>query len=115
HRYETAVAYAQEQPRADRVLSLIVSAGDPGLAILPTHRIVFGSGRDATKLIEVWRDWFEIGRVAPCMDGVERLAELGRERTACIVALPDDCDVTLIMLQDEPLATLHELGRTPAT
>ena len=114
HRYETAVAYAQEQPRADRVLSLIVSAGDPGLAILPTHRIVFGSGRDATKLIEVWRDWFEIGRVAPCMDRVERLAELGRERTACIVAFPDAYDVTLILRKDAPLDKVPDLGKTPA-
>src|SRR5439155_1670396 len=46
HRYETAVAFAAEDPRADRVLSFIVSSHDPGLTILPTHRIVFGTGRD---------------------------------------------------------------------
>ena len=114
HRYETAVAYAQEQPRADRVLSFIVSAGDPGLAILPTHRIVFGSGRDPTKLIEVWREWFEIGRVAPCMDRVERLAELGRERTACIVAFPEAYDVTLVLRKDAPIDKVPDLGKTPA-
>ena len=51
HRYETAAAYAREQPRADRVLSFIVSAADPGLTILPTHRIIFGAGRDAPKLV----------------------------------------------------------------
>jgi len=114
HRYETAVAYAREQPRADRVLSFIVSAGDPGLTILPTHRIVFGAGRDATKLIEAWRDWFDIGRVAPCMDRVERLAELGRERTACIVAFPDGYDVTLVLRQDAALDQVPDLGKTPA-
>src|SRR5437867_4079725 len=89
HRYETAVAYAQETPGADRVLAFIVSAGDPGLAILPTHRIIFGAGREPTKLVAAWREWFEVGRVAPCMDRVQRLAELGRERTATIVAVPD--------------------------
>src|SRR5439155_4121207 len=94
HRYETAVAYARDHPSADRVLSFIVSAGDPGLTILPTHRIIFGAAREATKLVAACREWFEVGRVAPCMDRVERLAELGRERTACIVAFPDGYDVT---------------------
>src|SRR5207302_2033886 len=83
-------------PGADRVLAFVVSAGDPGLTILPTHRIIFGSGRDAPKLLEGWRRWFDVGRVAPCMDRVERLAELGRQGTACIVAFPDAYDVSLV-------------------
>ncbi|HEX2646598.1 MAG TPA: DUF1015 domain-containing protein, partial [Candidatus Dormibacteraeota bacterium] len=71
HRYETAVAYGLEAPGADRVLAFIVSAGDPGLTILPTHRIVFAGGLDPTTLVEGWRRWFEAGRVAPCMDRIE--------------------------------------------
>ncbi|PYO60326.1 MAG: hypothetical protein DMD70_08790 [Gemmatimonadetes bacterium] len=114
HRYETAVAYAREEPSADHVLSFVVSAGDPGLTILPTHRIIFGAGRDATKLVAAWREWFEVGRVAPCMDRVERLAELGRERTACIVAFPDAYDVTLVLKNDAPLDDVSDLATTPA-
>jgi len=114
HRYETAVAYAREQPRADRVLSFIVSAGDPGLTILPTHRIIFGAAREPTKLVAAWREWFEVGRVAPCMDRVERLAELGRERTACIVAFPDAYDVSLVLKSDAALDGVPDLGKTPA-
>jgi uncharacterized protein (DUF1015 family) len=114
HRYETAVAYAREQPSADRVLSFIVSAGDPGLTILPTHRIIFGAGRDTTKLVAAWREWFEVGRVAPCMDRVERLAELGRERTACIVAFPGAYDVSLVLKNDAALDSVPELRKTPA-
>ncbi|OLD15495.1 MAG: hypothetical protein AUJ01_12110 [Acidobacteria bacterium 13_1_40CM_3_65_5] len=51
HRYETASAYALENPGggADRVLALIVSAQDPGLSILPTHRVIFGTGRAAPR------------------------------------------------------------------
>ena len=109
HRYETAVAYGREQPRADRVLSFIVSAADPGLTILPTHRIIFGAGRDAPKLLAAWREWFEVGRVAPCMDRVERLAELGRERTACIVAFPDAYDVSLVLKNEAALDSVPEL------
>src|SRR5207245_2767060 len=113
HRYETAVAFAAEDPRADRLLSFIVSRHDPGLTILPTHRIVFGAGRDAAKLIEQWRAWFEVGRVAPCMDRVERLAELGRDRTACIVAFPDDYDVTLVLKPDAALDRVPGMALTP--
>jgi uncharacterized protein (DUF1015 family) len=40
HRYETAVAYRNEQPKAERTLAVLVSARDPGLQILPTHRVV---------------------------------------------------------------------------
>jgi len=113
HRYETAAAHARQQPGADRVLSFIVSAADPGLTILPTHRIIFGAGRDAPKLVAAWREWFEVGRVAPCMDRVERLAELGRERTACIVAFPEAYDVTLVLKHDASLDSLPDL-KTPA-
>src|SRR5207237_3130368 len=85
-----------------------------GLTILPTHRIVFGVARDAAKLIDQWRTWFEVGRVAPCMDRVERLAELGRDRTACIVALPDDYDLTLVLKPDAALDRVPGLARSPA-
>src|SRR2546422_10161510 len=49
----------------------------------------------STKLVEEWRTWFNVGRVAPCMDRIERLAELGRNGTACIVAFPEVYDVSL--------------------
>ena len=114
HRYETAVAHAAEAPQADRVLSFIVSAGDPGLTILPTHRIIFGAERDVAKLIEAWRQWFEVGRVAPCMDRMERLAELGRERTACLVAFPGSHDVSLVLKRDAALDHVPGLGTAPA-
>ncbi len=114
HRYETAVTYARERPAADRVLAFIVSAEERGLTILPTHRIVFGGGRDATQLVAWWRQWFDVGRVAPCADRIERLAELGREGTACIVALPDGNDLSLVLKRDAPLDRAPDLGATPA-
>jgi uncharacterized protein (DUF1015 family) len=113
HRYETAIAYAQEQPGADRVVSFIVSAKDRGLTILPTHRIIFGGGREPAKLVELWRTWFDVGRVAPCMAPLERLAELGQLGTACIVAFPGPYDVTLVLKRDAPLDDVRELGTSP--
>jgi uncharacterized protein (DUF1015 family) len=47
HRFETAVMLREEVPQAwragaSRTLSHVVSFRDPGLAILPTHRLVLG-------------------------------------------------------------------------
>jgi len=86
HRYETASAYALENPAADRVLSLIVSARDPGLAVLPTHRVIFGQGRDLERLLPRWREWFDVQALATASDPASTLASLGRDRTACLVA-----------------------------
>ncbi|HEV8381244.1 MAG TPA: DUF1015 domain-containing protein [Gemmatimonadales bacterium] len=86
HRYETASAYALENPAADRVLALIVSAQDPGLAVLPTHRVIFGTGRELERILTRWREWFDVQSLAPDLDPVAALASLGRDRTACLVA-----------------------------
>ena len=40
HRYETAVAYRDEHPGAERTFAVLVSMRSPGLEIFPTHRIV---------------------------------------------------------------------------
>ncbi|HEY3221274.1 MAG TPA: DUF1015 domain-containing protein [Gemmatimonadales bacterium] len=92
HRYETASAYALENPRsgpagaADRVLALIVSAQDPGLAILPTHRVIFGTGRELERVLPLWREWFDVQPVPADRDPMTVLASLGKGRTACLVA-----------------------------
>jgi uncharacterized protein (DUF1015 family) len=40
HRYETAVAFRDEEPSATHLLAVLVSTRAPGLEIFPTHRIV---------------------------------------------------------------------------
>ena len=114
HRYETAVAEAASRGAGGRVLALIVPATDPGLTILPTHRVIYGAGRDRAKLVDEWRRWFDVGRVAPCADRIERLAELGRGGTACIVAFPQADDVSLVLRRDAALADVPGLGKSAA-
>jgi uncharacterized protein (DUF1015 family) len=114
HRYETAVAYARAQPEADRVLSLIVSATDPGLTILPTHRIIFGARLDPVRLMATWSQQFDIGRIGSCADNLELLAELGRERAACLVAFPGGHNLSLVLKPDALLDGVPDLGETPA-
>jgi uncharacterized protein (DUF1015 family) len=40
HRYETAVAYREENPAAMHTFGILVSSRAPGLEIFPTHRVV---------------------------------------------------------------------------
>src|SRR5205823_957533 len=112
-------------PKADRLAllratganleSIFLLAPDPDRTLAQALvKGASGVGRDAAKLVAAWREWFEVGRVAPCMDRVERLAELGRERTACIVAFPDAYDVTLVLKNDAALDRVPDLGKTPA-
>ena len=59
HRFETVVAYREEAPGAGRVPVLIVPILDPGLVVLPTHRLVSGviDRKEATMLL---RERFQI-------------------------------------------------------
>ncbi|HEX9275022.1 MAG TPA: DUF1015 domain-containing protein [Casimicrobiaceae bacterium] len=101
HRYETASAYALENPSADRVLALIVSAHDPGLVVLPTHRVIFGAGRELERLLPRWREWFDVQPLAAGRDPATALASLGRDRTACLVA--DRSRVLVLLLKGDGL------------
>jgi len=76
HRYETALAYQAERRDAegdppgvrpyDYVLMYLAAVEDPGLWILPTHRIVLGrNGRDPARLVEALRSDFDVVPVAP--------------------------------------------------
>jgi uncharacterized protein (DUF1015 family) len=40
HRYETAVAFREEEPSATHTFAVLVSSRSPGVEIFPTHRIV---------------------------------------------------------------------------
>ena len=40
HRYETAVAYREENPEATHTFAVLVSSQAPGVEIFPTHRLV---------------------------------------------------------------------------
>ena len=113
HRYETAVAYARENPGADRVMAFIVSAHDPGLVVLPTHRVIYGAGRDVSPLIEQWKLWFEVTPAGQLADPVAELARAGASEPACFVALPGD-GYLLVLRSNAPLDDVPGLGTSPA-
>jgi uncharacterized protein (DUF1015 family) len=110
HRYETASAYARENPAADRMLAFVAPAWDPALVVLATHRLIYGSGRRPDAMLGSWRAWFDIARVPAGVDPLAHLAELGRDRTACLVASPDGSVLALAL---KPDARLEEAPPPP--
>ncbi len=80
HRYEAALAYRDEcraQTRASRtpslpdaphefVLALLADAGDPGVRVLPTHRLIRGlPALDAERIRTTLASLFDLERVPP--------------------------------------------------
>ncbi len=71
HRYETSLAYQREVGPggpADYVLMALVSLEDPGLAVLPTHRLIAGLADDPAKqetLETGLKDLFHVDEVSP--------------------------------------------------
>ena len=112
HRYETASAFAAEDPAAARLLGFVVSLRDPGLVVLPTHRIVHGAGRDLARLLDLWRPSFEVTSLEPEEDALARLAA-ARDRTACVVAWPGGQRFLLALKPDADLTLFKRLEVEP--
>ncbi len=88
HRFETAGTYRGENPTADRTLALIVPLGDPGLVVLPTHRLVRGSPIDEAALRGSVDGRFDVSRLDSPDDVQAELAGGDPDSTVCVVALP---------------------------
>lgn len=79
HRYETALAYRNERRAAagdsepaayDSVMMTFVDMDQPGLAILPTHRLVFGLPSFSAEAFQAdARKYFNVEEVDPVLDG----------------------------------------------
>jgi len=96
HRYETMLALRDElRPLASSPRSAVEYGSmfltrmeDPGLVILPTHRVVHGlQGFDPARFVERVREQFEVEPlpVLPPAELRERLAAKGRARPAFLV------------------------------
>lgn len=116
HRYETALAYRDEQPQFSStgdeargfVLMVLVAVDDPGLVVLPTHRVVRGMAPERLAgLAPALARWFS-SRVLPVAgSGLrEALAEAGRERPALGLCTPalGDTQVRILELRDREAA-----------
>jgi uncharacterized protein (DUF1015 family) len=90
HRYETALRYLEEKKQAGEVTSpeapanfvlmMLVSMHDPGLVILPTHRLVSGMGSlTPAQLRSILGTHFELDTVASARDAWELIEADGSQ------------------------------------
>ncbi|HXV85318.1 MAG TPA: DUF1015 domain-containing protein [Gemmatimonadales bacterium] len=111
HRYETAVAYRTEQVRAARTLALVVSVQDPGLVVLPTHRILRGEPPSPQVVQQLER----LGRVEEASGGPEEsLARVRLLGGGCVMVLPGERLLVVTRRDaatDGPLARFHPAVR----
>jgi len=87
HRYETAIAFAEEEgtPASAQMLVVLVSTDDPGLEIFPTHRLfseprhLEGNGAGGAEVTEVTRDGSRVVHGPEGMLDVQLVATLGHD------------------------------------
>jgi hypothetical protein len=102
HRYETAVYLREDRDLpakwragAQRTLAHVVSFKDPGLTILPTHRIVEGKPLDRAEVLKAANPWF--ARALP------------EQTPALTVAFADGSDAAMTLRPEADLSAVAEL------
>jgi len=88
HRYKTAWQYFQNhptQPGADRVMVTLVNSANPGLEILPTHRLV----RDYTISLEALREALHPEDSAPAIHPAAKILESWNQSTTPLIGVVD--------------------------
>ncbi len=109
HRYETAEIYRSENPEADRTLGLIVPLGDPGLEVLPTHRIIGGEPVHQSELLAQITDRFDVITLVSAHDAEAHLSG-GTGDTRCVVYFPGPSFLGLSLREGADLSTLTFAG-----
>ncbi len=110
HRYETTNIYRQENQNADRTLALVVPLGDPGLVVLPTHRMIHGSEIDETTVRNAAGANFDISPVEAGRNLGEILEDAKDDETTCLVALLGERVLKLVLKRDVDLSSLSAFG-----
>lgn len=111
HRYETALAFRAMQGEKDGLIAedfmmmALCSISDPGLVLLPTHRILKSMTTDAQGLLARLQEHFSVERLpnTSLMSRIEELAKNGRTR-AFGVALPGGLGAVAITDEIDALA-----------
>jgi uncharacterized protein (DUF1015 family) len=115
HRYTTALNYQQEvlaqrkeltrEDGINFVLMALIDVDDPGMLVLPTHRLLFSLPSEALNRLthEHLARYFDVYTLAPSntQEALRQLAEAGQQRPSLIVLRPDQ---TLLL-------SLNETGR----
>ena len=128
HRYETALNYREEvramhrnldpEDASNFVLMALTDVDDPGMLVLPTHRLLFGLHQDALKKLtgEYLARYFTIFEPEETEDSsgalLEKLALLGESQPS--FALSTAHHTWLLSLNDSGKARMRESGHSSA-
>jgi uncharacterized protein (DUF1015 family) len=119
HRYETALAYQQELLEQRRglhpddavnfTLMALVDVDDPGMLVLPTHRMLFHLGQEALAALSVEKlgAYFNVQMLEDVNTSDEiqqRLAQAGQQGTA--LALKTKAQTVLLTLNEQGRARM---------
>lgn len=124
HRYETALAYREElremrkelhpDDAANFVLMALIAFEDPGLVILPTHRVVKDLPADRISgFLERLSRYFTIERVLENIEPEEALAKLPASGAGIFILVMGD-GVLRVQAQPEVLQKMADTGRSAA-
>jgi uncharacterized protein (DUF1015 family) len=128
HRYETALNYCEETRALHRkldpkdavnfVLMALTDIDDPGLVVLPTHRIFFGLNQDAPKMLtsQHLARYFSVyepeGVEAFHDELLERLAEMGASQSSFVLSTAQK--TWLLSLNGAGKTRMEESGHSKA-
>lgn len=120
HRYETAGTYRSENPAALTTLGLVVPLGDPGLVVLPTHRIIEGDAIDVAVVREAVdprvdlkpSSWDEADE---CLEGLRQEGVCGAMIVAAdgllAATVPADVDLSDLPFASDPTVLALDVAK----
>src|SRR5947209_17883584 len=127
HRYETALNYREEIREQRRyihendavnfVLMALIDVDDPGLLVLPTHRLLIGLGPEALSALSSQQlaEYFtvrELGTRVPSEAILEQLAQAGKAETSFVISTPEQN--WLCRMSEQAKRRMEHTGPSPA-
>lgn len=127
HRYETALAYREEilaqrkelhpDDAVNFVMMALIDVDDPGMLVLPTHRILFGLSADALSRLsgELLAQYFTVQPLETVKTSealLKRLAEAGETQPSFVISTKDSA--WLLSLNEQGRRRMEQTGRTAA-
>jgi uncharacterized protein (DUF1015 family) len=127
HRYETALAYRDEIQAQRRdlheddglnfTLMALVDVDDPGMLVLPTHRLLFGLSRDTLAALspERLRQYFAVQSLGGTETNeaiLKQLAVVGQQQPSFVIKTADQ--TLLLSLNEEGRRQMETSGHSAA-
>ncbi|HET9921789.1 MAG TPA: DUF1015 domain-containing protein [Ktedonobacteraceae bacterium] len=128
HRYETALNYRREvrerlkdaadtEDAANYVMMALVDIDDPGMLVLPTHRLLHGLSEQALSQLtrQNLEQYFAVQELGLTVDGealLKQLAQSGQQAPSLVLRTPEQ--TWLLSLNEQGRGHVAQSGHAPA-